>query len=41
MDNIKNNDSWGKYIIWACILVVVIMAIAYMTISYSFPKMDE
>lgn len=41
MDNIKNNDSWGKYIIWACISVVVIMAIAYITISYVFSKMDE
>lgn len=41
MDNFKNNDSWGKYIIWACIFVVVIMAIANIIISYSFPKMDE
>lgn len=41
MDNFKNNDSWGKYIIWACFFVVAIMAIANIIISYSFPKMDE
>ena len=41
MDKNKNNDSWGKYMKCACVIVVVIMVVAYIVISCCFPKMEE
>ena len=41
MNDIKNNDSWGKYMMWACIIVLLIMVVAYIVISCSFSDMAK
>lgn len=41
MSNMKNKDSWAKYMIIAAIVVIAVMVTTYLVITACFGKMDE